>query len=605
MVAQLVILNQPQSEDDKIEIIRQFLNYPVKQRDSFGSRFWLLRPGKTEEEARETYPIAISFSSELEHKTDTELKQFLTSDEQDREIRGHYTKRIGEDQPVMYLLLPTDTSQGRVAFILPTEGKLRQRCVQTFTWDDKELTARFERLKQESLETADKIVEKALNFVPQVDWIFYKTVKTAKELAQELAQVTLRLEQAIPRIYKNEGKDGYLHKLFKSFQDELLPNLQLTSDDAKDYSFADIYAQTISYGLFTARVFGYQNDVKQGKKTDFNRFNAWEQLPVTNPFLRNLFCSISQHSTEVLDEELLEAIGEIFGILRAAKMDAILSDFRLKMNREDIVIHFYEEFICAYKPQMRESRGVYYTPKPVVSYIVRSVDHILKNDFGLKDGLADASKIPVKSSNGKDTKEAHKVLITDVATGTATFLHEAINQIYTSFESNPEQWSDYVAKDLLPRLLGFELLMAPYAVAHMKLGLQLAELGYQFDTEERLRVYLTNTLQEAFRIPPAEDSFSNLIWGEADAANRIKEVAPVMVIMGNPPYSGHSANNGEWIKSLLKGKDILTEQQTSSYFEVDGKPLGEKNPKWLNDDYVKFRSFALTESLSYVVKITF
>lgn len=407
MVAQLVSFNQAPSEENKIEHIRQFLNYPIKQRDSFGSCFWLLRPGKTEEEAQETCPIAIGFSSELERKTDTELKQFLTSDEQDREIRGHYIKRIGEDQPVMYLLLPNNTNQGRVAFILPTEGKLRQRSIQTFTWDDKELTARLERLKQESLDTADKIVEKALNFVPQVDWIFYKSVQTAKELAQELAQITLDLEQAIPRIYKNEGKDGYLHKLFKSFQEELLPNLQVTSDDAKDYSFADIYAQTISYGLFTARVFGYQNDVKQGKKTDFNRFNAWEQLPVTNPFLRNLFRSISEESTGELQEEFLETIGEIFGILRAAKMDAILSDFRLKKNREDIVIYFYEEFICAYKPQMRKNRGVYYTPKPVVSYIVRSVDYILKNEFGLKDGLADASKIQVKSSNGKESKETH------------------------------------------------------------------------------------------------------------------------------------------------------------------------------------------------------
>jgi predicted helicase len=134
--------------------------------------------------------------------------------------------------------------------------------------------------------------------------------------------------------------------------------------------------------------------------------------------------------------------------------------------------------------------------------------------------------------------------------------------------------------------------MAPYAVAHMKLGLQLAELGYKFDTEERLRVYLSNTLQEAFKIPSASDRFSNLFWGEADAANRIKEIAPVMVILGNPPYSGHSANNGDWIKNLLKGKDILTEQQTSNYFEIDGKPLGEKNPKWLNDDYVKFIRFA-------------
>ena len=153
-------------------------------------------------------------------------------------------------------------------------------------------------------------------------------------------------------------------------------------------------------------------------------------------------------------------------------------------------------------------------------------------------------------------------------------------------------WSDYVAQDLLPRLLGFELLMAPYAVAHMKLGLQLAELGYKFDTEERLRVYLTNTLQEAFRIPPAEEHFSNLFWGEADAANRIKEIAPVMVILGNPPYSGHSANNGDWIKNLLKGKDSLTEQLCSNYFEVDGESLNERNPKYLNDDYVKFIRFA-------------
>jgi predicted helicase len=272
-------------------------------------------------------------------------------------------------------------------------------------------------------------------------------------------------------------------------------------------------------------------------------------------------------------------------------MEVILRDFHQKINQEDIVIRFYEDFLAAYKPKMRERRGVYYTPQPVVSYIVRSVDHILKQDFGLQDGLADATKVRVKSADGKKTTETHKVLITDPAVGTGTFLHEVINHIHRSFESKPEQWSDYVAQNLLPRLLGFELLMAPYAVAHMKLGLQLAELGYKFDTEERLRVYLTNTLQEAFRIPPAEEHFSNLFWGEADAANRIKEIAPVMVILGNPPYSGHSANNGDWIKNLLKGKDSLTEQLCSNYFEVDGKPLGERNPKWLNDDYVKFIRF--------------
>jgi predicted helicase len=255
-----------------------------------------------------------------------------------------------------------------------------------------------------------------------------------------------------------------------------------------------------------------------------------------------------------MGEELIGAIADIFSILRAAKMDAILSDFQLKKSREDIVIRFYEDFLAAYKPQMRERRGVYYTPEPVVSYIVRSIDHILKTDFGLKDGLADATKVPVKNSKGKT--EAHKVLITDIATGTGTFLHNVIDHIHQSLDLSPDDWSDYVSQHLLPRLLGFELLMAPYAVAHMKLGLQLAELGYKFDTPQRLRVYLTNTLQEAFQIPPA-DEFDNWIHDEADAANKIKQEAPVMVVMGNPPYSGHSANNGIWISSLLKGKDII------------------------------------------------
>ncbi len=166
-------------------------------------------------------------------------------------------------------------------------------------------------------------------------------------------------------------------------------------------------------------------------------------------------------------------------------MEAVLLDFQQKIETEDIIIRFYENFLAAYKPQMREHRGVYYTPQSVVSYIVRSVDLILKKDFALKDGLADATKIQSDSPDGKGTKETHKVLITDPAASTGTFLHEVINQIHKSFESKTEQWSDYVSQDLLPRLLGFEFLMEPYAVAHMKLGLRLAELGYQFDTKER------------------------------------------------------------------------------------------------------------------------
>ncbi len=573
----------------RVEALRQLLGYPVKELDPEGSRFWYLRPGANEDEAGETCPIAVGFYEELSGTTDQEIKRFLTTKEQQEEIYGHYTHRLAEHQPVMYLLLPTGEGTGRVPLILPNEGGLRQRQIQTFDWNEPQIIARLNRLKQGEL----PIAAKGLRSVPLVEWVFYEPIKTAKELAQLLAEAARRIEQAIPSVYKKEKADGYLHNLLKSFQRELLPTLQLISDNEKDYSFADIYAQTIAYALFTAKVFSHVKDKREGreKETHFDRESAWKQLPETNPFLRKLFKDVSEREPEELGDELIGAIADIFGILRATKMGAILSDFEKKIGQEDIIIRFYEDFLAAYKPQMRERRGVYYTPEPVVSYIVRSVDHILKTDFKLTDGLADATKVKVEKPDKKGTTETHKVLITDVATGTGTFLYGVINHIHQSLKLNPDEWSNYVSQNLLPRLLGFELLMAPYAVAHMKLGLQLAELGYKFDTLERLRVYLTNTLQEAFQIPPADD-FDNWIRDEADAANKIKQEAPVMVVMGNPPYSGHSANNGTWISSLLKGKDTITEKVTSNYFEVDGKPLGERNPKWLNDDYVKFIRFA-------------
>ena len=580
-------------EESRITALQQLLGYPIKQHDPGGSRFWYLRPGIDELEAEETCPIAVGFYPELNNATDQEIKQLLSAKER-QEIYGHYIKQAGipENQPVMYLLLPEENQQGRVALVLPTEGGLRQKHIQTFHWRERELLGRLERLRQGTLRIADRLTA----LIPQIDWVFYPGVKTAQKLAQLMAEITRQIEQAIPSVYAAEEAGGYLHKLFESFRKELLPTLKLQGDNEKDYSFADIYAQTVAYGLFTARVFGFLKFKRERKnpndlEPDFYRNNAWKFLPETNPFLRKLFKDISEQPAKQLGEDLVSAVSELLSVLRAAEMEAVLSDFEHKIGQEDIIIRFYEDFLQAYKPQMREKRGVYYTPQPVVSYIVRSVDHILKKDFGLEDGLADATKIQAKSSNSKKTAEKHKVLITDPAVGTGTFLHEVINHIYKSFKSKPEQWSDYIAQDLLPRLYGFELLMAPYAIAHMKLSLQLAELGYQFDTDERLRVYLTNTLQEAFQIPVAEDYFSNLFLDEANAANQIKEIAPVMVILGNPPYSGHSANNGDWIRNLLKGKNTLTEQQTSNYFEVNGKPLGEKNPKWLNDDYVKFIRF--------------
>jgi len=280
-------------------------------------------------------------------------------------------------------------------------------------------------------------------------------------------------------------------------------------------------------------------------------------------------------------------------------MSRVLADFGRRTRQEDPVVHFYETFLQAYDPTVREARGVYYTPEPVVSYIVRSVDQILKSSFGCADGLADASKTQVPnrdpsltvrgSRRMRRTVESHRVLVLDPACGTGTFLCSVLDLVHRSLQDRGQggMWPVYVREHLLPRLFGFELLMAPYAVAHLKLGMRLRDSGYDFVSSERLRVFLTNALEE-----PHEATglplFTQALANEVQQANAVKRDLPIMVVLGNPPYSGHSANNGPWMRDLLRGKDTIADQSVADYFSVDGKPLGERNPKWLNDDYVKF-----------------
>lgn len=410
------------------------------------------------------------------------------------------------------------------------------------------------------------------------------TVGDPKELAERMASLAKILKSTIVETFGDEDKGGSLHSQLEGFRKVLL-------HDLKPDQFADMYAQTICYGLFSAKC-------NQPESKKFRRKDAVYALPETNPFLAEMFDYIAGRR---LDERLIWAVDHLVELLNRADLHAILEDFGKRTRREDPVVHFYETFLAAYDPKMRKARGVYYTPEPVVSYIVRSIDHILKTDFGIKDGLADTSKIPLyKTEQDKDGKprkvkvgECHRVLILDPAVGTGTFLHGVIDHIHEHLTSKGQKgmWSSYVSEHLLPRLFGFELLMAPYAVAHMKLGLQLKDYGYEFKSGERLRIYLTNTLEEA-RDTEGLLPFEHIIAEEANKASEIKSEKPVMVILGNPPYSGHSANKGEWISKLLRGKDIVTGEATANYFEVDGKPLGERNPKWLNDDYVKFIRFA-------------
>ena len=410
---------------------------------------------------------------------------------------------------------------------------------------------------------------------------------TPHDLATRMAGLAKLIRKLIEETFAHEGDTGELHAQFEAFRRVLIESLTIPQ-------FADMYAQTLAYGLFAARC--------NAPAAGFTRQSAAAQLPKTNPFLRKLFNSIAGPD---LDPRISWAVDQLAELLARADMTAILADFGHRTRREDPVVHFYETFLAAYDPKMREARGVYYTPEPVVNYIVRSVDALLQHGFGLKEGLAHSGKVRWKSlktttTHGKrksstsiDEVESwvHRVQILDPATGTGTFLYAVIQKIRERFEGNAGVWPGYVAEHLLPRLFGFELLMAPYAVAHMKLGLELEQSGYDFSSNERLGVFLTNSLEEAHE-KTGLPLFTQWLAEESQAASRIKRDVPVMVVLGNPPYSGHSANNGEWIASLLRGEDTLNHCQTENYFACDGAPLGERNPKWLNDDYVKFIRFA-------------
>ncbi|MBD2571074.1 type ISP restriction/modification enzyme [Anabaena lutea] len=388
-------------------------------------------------------------------------------------------------------------------------------------------------------------------------------VTTPKDLAKRMGGLAQLIRDAIKTALNDVDKGGMLRQQLESFERVLIKDL--TGEQ-----FADMYAQTICYGLFAARC-------NTDNSSNFSRETAAFKLPKTNPFLRSIFGQIAGPD---LDERINWAVDTLANILHQTEMAEILKDFGKRSRKEDPVVHFYETFLAEYDPKMRESRGVYYTPEPVVSYMVKSVDYILKNKFNISKGLADSKKIKVPNPQGEGTMETHQVLILDPAVGTGTFMHSIIDYIYDNFKSQKGMWSSYVSQHLLPRLFGFELLMAPYTVAHMKLGLQLQELGYDFSSDERLRIYLTNTLQEGFQIPPA-DGFMNRIRDEAEAAKDVKQDVPVMVILGNPPYSYESVNTDPWIVGLVR-----------DYYQVDGKPLGERNPKGLLDDYVKFIRFA-------------
>ena len=439
--------------------------------------------------------------------------------------------------------------------------------------------------------------EQFTNLIQNFALTVSQTIKSPTQLAQMMAGKAKLMADVIEKSLNYDDEQNSRSNI----KSQMLSFQQMLIHDINNKSFADIYSQTIAYGMFAAR---YHDPTLK----TFSRQEAATLIPKSNPFLRKLFQDIAGYD---LDTRLDWIVEELVTIFLASDVEQIMRNFGKSTKQEDPVVHFYETFLGEYNPALRKARGVWYTPQPVVNFIVRAVDDILKTEFNLPQGLADTSKIKIKKkavtqSKGKDAKikevetevEVHRVQILDPATGTGTFLAEVVKHIHKKFEGQQGIWSKYVTNDLIPRLNGFELLMASYAMAHLKMDMLLTETGYkpqQFPSSggvsegrggsfsgetQRIKIFLTNSLEEAH--PDSNTLFSSWLSDEADQANAIKRDAPVMVVIGNPPYSGESANKGEWIMNLMEDYKK----------EPGGKEkLKERNPKMINDDYVKFMRF--------------
>lgn len=398
-----------------------------------------------------------------------------------------------------------------------------------------------------------------------------QSIKSSKKLAEMMAGKARLLSDVIERALTSDET----HNEDSTLKDQMTAFKSILIHDITPKGFADVYAQTIAYGMFAARL-------HDPTLPTFSRQEASELIPKSNPFLRKLFGYIAGPDIDDRIKWIVDSLVEIF---LACDVADILKNYGRSTKMEDPIIHFYETFLAEYDPKLRKARGVWYTPAPVVNFIVRAVDDILKTEFDLPQGIADTSttKIKVNSQIGDNRsssgykqieQEVHKVQILDPATGTGTFLAEVIKHIHKKFKGQEGIWSSYVENSLLPRLNGFELLMASYAMAHLQLDILLRDTGFKPTKNQRTKIYLTNSLEEHH--PDTGTLFANWLSSEANEANHIKRDTPVMCVIGNPPYSGISSNNGAWISKLIE-----------DYKYIDGVHFNERK-HWLNDDYVKF-----------------
>ncbi|WP_295039003.1 type ISP restriction/modification enzyme [uncultured Fibrobacter sp.] len=425
---------------------------------------------------------------------------------------------------------------------------------------------RIAEIRGNKIAVLDANIPMFLEMVAHLAESMPQKITSSTKLAQMMAAKARLLAEVIEKTLETDSeKTGELAGQWKSFQKVLI-------HDLTERQFADIYAQTICYGMFAARLHDDTPDT-------FSREEAAALIPKTNPFLRKVFQNVAAFDVDTSIAWIVDDLAETF---RVTDMPKVMKNFGKATGQADPMIHFYEDFLRYYDPKQKKACGVYYTPEPVVHFIVNAVDEILKTRFNLSDGLADTSKVTIRQTSNlytdnrtKDhkkyeTREYHKVQILDPATGTGTFLAEVVRKIYSGMENQKGAWQNYVEEHLLPRLNGFEFMMAPYAVAHLKLDMVLAQTGYKAKQDKRLRIFLTNSLEECDH--DTGTLFAQWLAQEANEANLVKRDTPVMVMIGNPPYSVSSSNKSAWIQGLLDDyKRNLNEKKLN-----------------LDDDYIKF-----------------
>ena len=429
---------------------------------------------------------------------------------------------------------------------------------------------------------------------------YREAICSSEELIPRLAKLATDVRCRLRDVLDAETEHGPMRKLFSAVRGLLI-------HDMSEDQFADMYAQTVAYGLLSASF---------SRPAGLTAQNFVQLTAVSNPFLGNLLENLFRLNRGKFHFDVDEVgVNDVLDLLRNTNIEAIKAAFSDRNPAEDPVIRFYEGFLKQYDPKQRIQRGVFFTPRPVVSYIVRSVHELLQTEFGLEDGIASTAtwadlkeRFPDLAIPNGAMPDDPFVCILDPAVGTGTFLFECIEVIELTMkdkwcrELDKKNWNDpaivkrwraYVPKHLLPRLYGYELMMAPYAIAHVKLALKLGETDYRFRDNDRLHIYLTNSLVQP--TPLADSKLADMFTAlakEAQEVNDIKRHKRFTVVIGNPPYFGEAGRGGEWIAALMRGVDSQTGKPTQNYFEVDGNPLGERNPKWLNDDYVKFIRFS-------------